>query len=149
MRKKNKLTFESFFLAMIAGGLNLWMLIRLLSHAVFAGAGCIQENNKFTCSLDFNTGYSGFASLVAWGVAFIGLYGAIQCLCSRRSGAFILIVLFATQIIGLNINNLSFYVPSALNFYYEYVTNGLIVNFNILPFLLFLNTVGKYRNERF
>ena len=131
MRKRQiSLTFETGLLATIAIALSLWTLLRLIGVATFAGAGCQQHGMhidlahiKEYCKIIKTTGYSGFANLLALATAAAGFYGALQ------------------------LGGLSLYLPSALNFYYQYESADFAININLLMLILFLNAIGRYRND--
>ena len=155
MRKRQiSLTFETGLLATIAIALSLWTLLRLIGVATFAGAGCQQHGMhinlahiKEYCKVIKLTGYSGFANLLALATAAAGIYGAVQCFRCRADGIITLIILFGLQSVALQLGGLSLYLPSALNFYYQYESTGFTIHINLLMFFLFLSAIGRYRND--
>ena len=155
MRKRQiSLTFETGLLATIAIALSLWTLLRLIGVATFAGAGCQQHGMhidlahiKEYCKVIKLTGYSGFANLLALATAAAGIYGAVQCFRCRANGIITLILLFGLQSVALQLGGLSLYLPSALNFHYQYESADFAININLLMLILFLNAIGRYRND--
>ena len=155
MRKRPiSFTFETGLLATIAIALSLWTLLRLIGVATFAGAGCQQHGMhidlahiKEYCKIIKTTGYSGVAHLLALATAAAGFYGALQCFRCRANGILILILLFGLQSVALQLGGLSLYLPSALNFYYQYESADFAININLLMLILFLNAIGRYRND--
>ena len=155
MRKRQiSLTFETGLLATIAIALSLWTLLRLIGVATFAGAGCQQHGMhinlahiKEYCKVIKLTGYSGFANLLALATAAAGIYGAVQCFRCRADGIITLIILFGLQSVALQLGGLSLYLPSALNFYYQYESADFAININLLMLILFFNAIGRYRND--
>ena len=155
MRKRQiSLTFETGLLATIAIALSLWTLLRLIGVATFAGAGCQQHGMhidlahiKEYCKVIKLTGYSGFANLLALATAAAGIYGAVQCFRCRANGIITLILLFGLQSVALQLGDLSLYLPSALNFYYQYESADFAININLLMLILFFNAIGRYRND--
>ena len=152
MRKRQiSLTFETGLLATIAIALSLWTLLRLIGVATFAGAGCQQHGMhidlahiKEYCKVIKLTGYSGFANLLALATAAAGIYGAVQCFRCRANGIITLILLVCD--FG-KLSVISLYLPSALNFYYQYESADFAININLLMLILFLNAIGRYRND--
>nr|DAJ46954.1 MAG TPA: tRNA-dihydrouridine synthase A [Caudoviricetes sp.] len=51
------------------------------------------------------------------------------------------------QPVALQLGGLSLYLPSALNFYYQYESADFAININLLMLILFFNAIGRYRND--
>lgn len=155
MRKKQtRLTLETGLIAAIALALAAWTLLRLLGIAHFAGAGCQQHGMhldlahiKDYCKRITPAGYSGFANLLALVAIGAGVYGAVQSIRGRANGMLVLVALFGLQSIAIQWGVLSLYFPAALNFYYQYESANFALNLNLLMFFLFLNAIGRYRND--
>ena len=129
-------------------------MLRRIGVATFAGAGCQQHGMhidlahiKEYCKVIKLTGYSGFANLLALATAAAGIYGAVQCFRCRANGIITLILLFGLQSVALQLGGLSLYLPSALNFYYQYESADFAININLLMLILFFNAIGRYRND--
>ena len=153
-KRQIRLTLETGLLAAIALALAGWTLLRLIGVATFAGAGCQQHGMhidlahiKEYCKVIKLTGYSGFANLLALATAAAGIYGAVQCFRGRTVGIITLIILFGLQSVALKLGGFSLYMPTALDFYYQYESAGFAIHINLLMFFLFLSAIGRYRND--
>jgi hypothetical protein len=146
---------ETYLLAAVSGILALWMLKRLFGSGLnLAAAGCAYDAAlpyKIACATLRNSGYSGFAALIALATAIAGIYGAVQIIRGQKSGYLTLIVLYALQTVRFEYGAFSYYLPTALNFYYQHpiprAGGILLLNINFLTFLLLLFSVGRYRND--
>ena len=155
MKKRQiRLTLETGLLAAIALALAGWTLLRLIGAATFGGTGCTQHGMHIDlthlaeyCKPIKTIGYSGIANLIALATAAAGIYGAVQCFRGRTVGIITLIILFGLQSVALKLGGFSLYIPTALNFYYQYESAGFAINFNLLMFFLFLSAIGRYRND--
>ena len=155
MRKKQtRLTLETGLLAAFALALAGWTLLRLIGIATFGGAGCTQHGMHIDlthlaeyCKPIKTIGYSGLANLLALATTTAGIYGAVQCFRGRAVGIIALIILFGLQSVALKLGGFSLYMPTALDFYYQYESAGFAIHINLLMFFLFLSAIGRYRND--
>lgn len=148
---RHRPVLETYLLAAMSGVLALWMLKRLFGSGLkLAAIGC--EYNaalpyKIACGALHNSGYSGFAALIALATAIAGIYGAIQIIRGQKSGYLTLIFLFALQTFRLEYGSFSYYLPTALNLYLQHHGSTLTLNINLLTGFLCLAAIGRYRND--
>jgi hypothetical protein len=142
---------ETYLLAAVSGILALWMLKRLFGSGLnLAAAGCAYDASlpyKIACATLRDSGYSGFAALIALATAIAGIYGAIQIIRGQKSGYLTLIVLYALQTVRFEYGAFSYYLPTALNLYLQHYSSALTLNINLLTGFLCLAAIGRYRND--